>query len=645
MRTRSRLAFAPAFALAIALAGCGGGGSPADIRPANPPVAPVTGPTGFLLFPNPQVQADGSLQTDSLAYTQAYYAAIDPNNDRDTFAKWKAVNRFDSGTGQQLTVVFGDTRDLGYGRRMTARRNDDGTVAFFVENYLVEAASGYSYNPLNLEAAVVRDPRWFIGINAIEFSPGPAGGVAFPKWYNFSAGTGERNLAVDLDGRGPKAMPGPCITCHGGRGDALAPADASGRPRFNLVQNAASGARGDVQGRLHPFEPDAFGFSAAAGYTRAEQEARLKTINQWILCTYPIPGASVFPEDACRRPAGPSEWQGTAAAQIKASYGGDGMPSATFADDYVPVSWVVAGQSTLYREVIATSCRACHSMRGTGAQPDIDFTSYEKFVAYAERTKHHVFERGNMPLAKIVFDAFWASPTRPQLLATFLQQQGFNVRDSSGQVIRPGGPVAIPGPDRAVRPGATTLSAAGSLYASAYAWTIVSGPAGATLANAATERPTFTATAEGTYVVELVASNGTRSSPPAQQRIVVTASLPAPPSALRFADVKALLQGAGCTSCHGPAGALPRPPVFYTNDDRNGDGVAGDAADDAWFYTEVRSRVNFADVAASPLLRKPSGNHHSGGLQPGFDTSAVPGAAARARYDLVLNWILSGAPQ
>ena len=172
------LAWLAAAAAALLLASCGGGGSPGDVHPGTDPV-PVAGePNAFLLFPNPQVQPDGSLQTDTPAYAEAYYAAIDPNNTKDTLAKWKAANGFDTGTGTQVTAVFGDSRDLGYGRRMTARQNPDGTLAFFVENYLVRTGAAYAYSPLNLEAAIVRDPKSLVYINAIEFSPGPAGGAA-----------------------------------------------------------------------------------------------------------------------------------------------------------------------------------------------------------------------------------------------------------------------------------------------------------------------------------------------------------------------------------------------------------------------------------------------------------------------------------
>ena len=633
--------------LALALAGCGGGGgSPNDVTPGPQP-NPITSaePNSFLLFPNPQKQADGTLQTNTQEYADAYYRAIDPNNERDTLEKYKAKNGFETGTGTEWNVIFGDRRDLGYGRRMYVRQNPDKTMAFYVENYLIQAGPAYAYSPLNLDAAIVRDTRWLVGINAIEFTPGPNGGAPFPKFYNFNP-AGVRQVAVNLDNRGPKSMPGPCISCHGGRGDALTPPDSTGKRRFNLVQNGVSQTRGDVQARLHPFEADAFDFSTTRpGWSRAELEGKIKEVNKAILCTYPLPEPSSFPEDQCRRTVGGSEWQGTAAAVIKNAYGGNGLPSPTFIDNYVPESWVKAGQSTLYTEVIATSCRTCHAMRGTNAQSDIDFNAYEKFASYADRIKAHVFDRGNMPLAFIVFDAFWDDPRRPQLLADFLQTQGYNVRDPAGNIIRPGRPLADPGPSRVAAPGANPLSGEGSLYTASYAWTLVSGPSGGSIADASAARATLNATTPGTYVVRLVTTNNGVNSAPAEIRIVVDPTLSIAPSAVRFADIKAVMQTPGlCTACHNPVGTPPMPPVFYTNEDRNGDGTVGDATDDRWFYEEVRSRINFTEVGASPLLRKPSNNHHGGKLVSGFDTSKEPGAPERARYDLFLNWILNGAP-
>ncbi len=641
----------------LLLTACGGGNdSPRDVNPSSPPDAAVVGPDSFLLFPNPQLQADGSVQTTSTSYADAYYRAIDPLSERTTFAAWKAKNLFDTGTGTQVQVVFGDTRDLGYGRRMTARQNADGTLAFFVENYLVQVGPDYAYSPLNLTAAVVRDTRWLIGINAIEFSPGPGGGASFPKFYNFNATSGTRQTSVDLDGRGAKAMPGPCITCHGGRGDPLTPPDAAGTQYFNLVQNAASAIpanplgtqnRGDVQAHLQAFSVDTFGFSTNPGVTRADQEAALKLMNKWVLCSYPLQGAAAGAEDACRRAATANEWVGTAADIIKQAYGGNGLPNATFSDTYVPTSWSTVGQTSLYQTATVPACRTCHSLRGTQNQNDIDFDSYAKFQSYAERIKHHVLDFGNMPLAKIIYDSFWSS-SGPNLVANFLTAQGQTSRDAGGAVLVPGRPVTSL-LDRVVKQGATTLSATSTRFGANYAWTVVSGPNGTvpptnvTLTNANTSQPTFNATADGSYVVQLVVGNGATQSTPAQATIQVNNALAIAPTAIRFSDIKNVLQTAGCTGCHA-AGGAPLPPLFYTDYDRNGD-AAVDATDLLWFYTEVRGRINFTDIGGSALLRKPSGQHHGGGLQPNFDSSLPPGNAGRANYDLFLNWIFNGAPQ
>jgi mono/diheme cytochrome c family protein len=650
MKLTRFLSWLTAGAAVLFLAACGGGGSPGDVHPGTNPT-PVAGePNAFLLFPNPQVQTDGSLQTDTSAYAQAYYAAIDPNNTKDTFAKWKAANGFDTGTGTQVTAVFGDSRDLGFGRRMMARQNADGTLAFIVENYLVKTGAAYGFSPINLEAAIVRDPKSLVYLAAVEFSPGPAGGASFVKFFNFNVVTGVRENMVDIDGRGDKAMPGPCLTCHGGRADALTPPDASGKPRFNLLQNTLSKTRGDTQGQMPPFEVDGFQFSTTPGYTRAEQEAALKTMNRMILCSYPLPAPSTSPEDACRRPASPGEWQGAVAALVKASYGGDGLPNPVYADVNVPASWTAAGQTELYTTAIRPACRICHIMRGTGMQSDIDFTTYEKFQPFADRTFATVINRGNMPLAKLLYDAFHASPGEATL-ANFLGAQGFATHDASANVLRPGRPIADPGPDRVVRQGATRLSGTTSLFANTYAWSIVSVPsavlpgAGPTLTDANTAQPTFNAASDGTYVLSLVVGNDSAKSAPKSLTLVVNNALTPAPDAIRFSNIKAVLQdGLNCTFCHSPGSPLPAP-IYFTNEDRDGDGVAGSATDDAWYYAEVRSRINFTEIAASDLLRKPAGNHHRGGSGGGFDTSLAPGQPGRAKYDLFLNWALNGAPQ
>ncbi len=637
--------------LALLLNACGGGGGGSgnrDVFTADPAVVDTSGPNSFLLFPNPLVQSDGSFQTDTIAYAQAYYAAIDPTNQKDTLAKWMSANGFDSGTGTQVSVVFGDQRDLGYGRRMTARQNVDGSIAVMVENYVVEPAANYTYSTLNLDAAVVQDRRWHIATNAIEFSVSPTSGIVrFVKFFTFDPTTGARELTANMDGRGEKAMPSPCISCHGGRADPLTPA-VNGSPLFPFVANMPSMARGDVQARMQPLEVDTFDFNSAFGLTRASQEAAFKTINKFILCSYPEPNPrSGSPEDTCRVLAGTNEWQGTAAVVIKTAYGGNGLPNATFNDTYLPNSWLVAGQTSLYQGSVVPACRNCHILRGTINQQDIDFDTFGRFQGFADRIKIHSFDRGNMPLAFLIYDRFF-NTSMAASVADFLLGEGLNVR-VNGAVLRPGGPIADPDPDRTVGLGSTTLSGLRSLFSTAYQWSFVSNPGGATLTNPNSAQPTFNATVNGTYVLQLISSRGSLQSTPVQLRLVVNNALSPAPAAIRFSTNIQPTLLANCNVCHVSGG---NAPIIFDNIDRNGDGVIGDATDDLFLYTELRGRINFTEIAASPLLRKPSGAHHGGGQRNGFDTSLAPGQLVggqnnlgRGNYDLFLNWILNGAPQ
>lgn len=636
------------------LGACGGqGDKPADVfpSPAQPAPTPVAGPDSFLLFPNPQVQPDHSLQTNSAAYAEAYYKAIDPANAKTTLADWKAQNKFDQPGGRQASAVFGDFRDLGYGRRMMARQNlADNSVAFVVENYLVNpGANGYGAS-INVDAAVVQDRQWRVSINAIEFSADTPGGYKYAKFYSFDPVTGNRRLAQDLDGRGEKSLPGACISCHGGRADRLTPQFPQLQDNVAVpppaVPPALLAPRGDTRGRLHALEVDALTFSATPGFTRDEQQAEIKKMNRMVLCTYPLPIAGVD-EEGCRPPASLNEWQGGAADLIRDAYA-PGMTAATFAAPAVPATpagWAgTPGQAALYRNVIVPACRSCHLVRGTGQRSHIDFADAAKFDSFADRTKYLVYERGNMPLAKIIYDKFWAS-TMPEQLATYLTAIDPALapsRDSAGTLLAPGHPFADPNPDRRVRLGATQLSAAASLFADSYQWSIVSGPngitppAGAALSNAGTANPTFTASLGNTYVLALVASKGGVRSAPAKLKLFVNAAADPDPALIDFAQITTLLGagGANCVSCHVPNGT---PPTAFTG--------LGPAA----LYHGVRSTVNFSDVAASPLLRKPSGrpsgDHHGFDfLNKGFDASKPVGDPARAGYDQLLNWILNGAP-
>ena len=623
---------------------------------------------------------------NSLAYAKAYYAMLDPSNNKDTLAKWQAANGF--GTGYDEHVVFHDVRDLGYGRSMYVRGSTSaqGDVAVYVMNFAVDAGTGqYSNSSLNLDAAITNDMRWHIGTNAIEYSNGPSG-QRIVKFFNF-APDGTRNLMVDLDGRGPKAMPGACIYCHGGRADPLRQ-DASGNWVFPR--------QGNVWGRMQGIEVDAVEFSTQPGYTRADQEATLKAINRTVLCTYPMSAASTLTEDACRILYTPGEWIGDSGAEmIKAWYGGTNpppasgtnMPNAVFADTYVPLYWQTAqtyyttpapvGSDSIYQNVFAPSCRACHVLRGTGNQNDLDFTAWETTLdatyGYNERIKSHVFDKGNMPLALLVYNAFWGSGTgsgtKPWLLASALDAPNKPATDASGSPLQPGRPIANPGPDNRTTTTPVKLSAVASLFANSYQWSIVSGPVAATLTNANTATPTFDTTTDGTYVFQLVVGNGTTQSAPVNLTIKVQnnpaswGSVPLPKN-IRFSDIRAILQsnfagpvygatnGAGCSGCHNPGGGY-NMAVFYSDANRVGNscvdtlvyeetGPCTDAQNMHQFYLDIRARINFTDPEDSLILRKPSGYHHGGGQVDGFGATTADGTRY---YNIFLEWIMNGAPE
>ena len=225
-------------------------------------------------------------------------------------------------------------------------------------------------------------------------------------------------------------------------------------------------------------------------------------------------------------------------------------------DNYVPtiaqvgnVSWQAAGQSSLYLNTQAQACRVCHLLRGTGNQSDIDFDDFTKFDGYSDRIKAHVLDRGNMPLAKLIYDKYWSTPAIYNTMATYLTSKGYT--NTSTQ---PGRPIADPGPDRVVQQATSTLSAAMSLYSSSYQWSVVTDPVGgATIANAGSAQATLNTMGNGTYVVQLVTGNGTTLSTPATLTIVVDSGLAYDPTTLRFTDIKTILQAVGggqCTSCH-----------------------------------------------------------------------------------------------
>lgn len=568
-------------------------------------------------------------KTNDASYAQAYYATIDPDGERETLDEFKALHGFGAG---DTHVIFRDTKDLGYGRDMYFRDTGAGTYAFYVQNFVVDDLPGVTYGPLNLDAAINQVERYHLGTNAIEYGPIDAdqdgfgddvngdgtfdAADYFPRFYNFSPDPPyERRDTVDLDGKGEKAMPVPCIVCHGGRADVLLPDPVNANPLSRFPRS------GDTQSRLQPLDVGTFEYGDASPWTQAEVEVGLKAINQAVYDSY-------APFEA--PPLG--QWDSSMAREmLDAWYEGDiADPLTQFDDTYVPAGWQAdpndgtppAGAEELYRDVLSTNCRTCHLLRGNQHQDDIDFTSWDKFIGYDDRIEELVFDAGLMPLATLTFDNFHDDTQLVEQLASFLPD--FSHYAGDGSLLLPGRPVAKAGPDHASGEPAS-VSGAASLFAEAYAWTIVSQPVGAnaSLSGADTVRATLVNAIDGEYVLQLAVSLGSVTS----EADTVTVTFDSSMAPATFADIEPVLASAGCTSCHTDSGN-PRPPVFYT---------PGPNRD---VYATVRSLIDFDDPENSRLLQKPSGHHHAGGTLTGFDLDGN-----RANYDLFLNWILEGAPE
>ncbi len=620
--------------------------------------------------------------SESVYYARAYYDAIDPDDTRDTLYKWREQNCFTndpaSNYGADAHVVFRDTRDLGYGRSMywkfgcDGNKGEDaepGAIAVFVENFDVEALPGFPYSTLNLQAVLNNQRQYHFGTNAIAFNTWSAGntgvsatnplGRQFAKFYTFrpvSAAVDADEIRldmVDLDGRGDKAMPLPCIYCHGGRGLALQ-ADGS------LYAHPQTAIAGDTNAKLQILDVDSLEFAGSGEFTRASQETLLKQLNQAMYCTYP---PETTPAAICDNLLGtsftppaplPGEWDGKFMRElVQGWYGGDAtddsFPAAGFdGSQFVPAGWDPDDPANaanppdidvLFLEVIKPSCLVCHARRGNTINSDIDFSSYDKFISHADRLEDYLYSRGIMPLSQIGFDAFWNS-SQPETLARFLPD--FSHVDSDGNIIPPGQPVAVLGPDRVVNT-PVTLNGLASQFAESYDWSIVSTPPGATASLTPTDsaRVSFDTDTAGVYEIRLTVSQGENSATDTML-VTVDQSLKAPAS-LGFADdivpiigsnADGVVGSQGCDTCHydtdaataGIQGGSPGIPAVW-------DTSAGTIP-----YNTVLARVNLTAPHDSPFLRKPLGKHHGGGVL--YDLTLPDDLKD---YNTVLTWITEGA--
>jgi subtilisin-like proprotein convertase family protein len=210
------------------------------------------------------------LLAESEETATAYYAAVDPENQRKTLQEWQLLNGF--GNEPQLTAdafaIYINDADLGFARRMYLLTKDSGddkdNIASCVENYLT------------IDDAIAQNG--VLATVCMEWSPAPDGSNGGRRYTKFFTYDENNNLALgaDLDGRGFKYQPGLCLVCHGG---SPKPPDAGVYPDH-----------GEVGAFFLPWDLDTFKYSETVpSLSRAAQESEFKKFNQAVLSTYPAP--------------------------------------------------------------------------------------------------------------------------------------------------------------------------------------------------------------------------------------------------------------------------------------------------------------------------------------------------------------------
>ena len=382
-----------------------------------PPAFPPGHPAGVPSDPNSFLTFLESYVVENDTTATAYYKAVDPRSRRLTLPDWLVVNGFitkpsdfppfgtsnDTAVKRDAFAMYVNDVDLGVTRRFYSLTDGQGNVSIYTENYGCLADAKARRAPL---ATVAMEWR------AADDGSNPLS--RFTTFYAYGPDN-KRILQINLDGRGDKAIPGNCQTCHGGKPRAL---DTTG----------AYPNHGNIGASFLPWDIKAFIFDTVdPALSRAAQEARIKKLSQAAYATYSK--KLKFDEVAgYSRPSGLAEL-------VEGWYGGPGLPSPTFIETFTPKGWLPpyapANAQDLYQKVVVPTCRSCHISR----ERSLDFTSYRGFAVFRDATKELVFkvltsnnqgtvvrpgdDRAAMPLALKTFNNFWTS-NAPTLLRQHL---------------------------------------------------------------------------------------------------------------------------------------------------------------------------------------------------------------------------------
>lgn len=322
-----------------------------------------------------------------------YYNLIDPRGVRQTLAEFIARNGF--GGSDEVHAKYSNSADLGFGRDMHAVKRPASDAGFDYGFYVSNYGNHLTPDEEDFQKTVTADPNELVATVCMEYSrienpPGDPVEFSDPertiKFYVYN-GAGQRVNSANLDGFGARPVPQLCAVCHGGTvpypGGSIGITDAD-VPAFSTTEDVKMGAV------FLPF--DLANFTIVDGvdpaFDKATQQPAFHQLNQFVRESNP----------------------GLPIEQIV-----DQMyPSASTVqvEDFVVPGWAGdAANEAMYRDVIARTCRACHTARPEEVGRDIRFHLFSETVAAtaAPAIDFRVCVTKQMPHALIAFNRFWGS--------------------------------------------------------------------------------------------------------------------------------------------------------------------------------------------------------------------------------------------
>jgi hypothetical protein len=248
-----------------------------------------------------------------------------------TLDAWKrAFNVLPRNPGESLAdyrirsgaVVYYNKNELGLGRELGCGVFDDGKdaqgnqltgIGCYVSNY------GTAFRDTNNSLRLAAEGLHYKNTVCITYRPSAAPGYEV-QFYTYN-GDNERREWAQLDTLGPRPVPQVCMNCHGGT--------------YDNDKHLAKFAR------FLPMDPNVVVFPETPGITRADQEERIRFIN----------------ELSTRSPLTPAQRE-----MLENLYGGKiGVVGTVSAKKWFPLAWNdTDAHRDLFDQVVKPNCETCH---------------------------------------------------------------------------------------------------------------------------------------------------------------------------------------------------------------------------------------------------------------------------------------------